>query len=576
MSPIKVLVVDDEVELERLITQRFREKIAQKEMSFLFATNGFSALEILGQDKSIDVVLTDINMPGMDGLTLLSEIPKLDENLRAVVVSAYGDIPKIREAMNRGAFDFITKPIDFHDLSITINKTASFVQQARTKQLQLQQALGQLRHQAFYDQLTGLANHHLLLGRLALALEESEYFALLFIKIAPLQSIKYGLGHKVQEKVLLEVSQRLQTCLPSCYTIAKVGADEFAVLINNDCTLSEVKAVADLLHRTFSQPVVVNGSVLFAQAYIGIVDNSLDYETPEELLQAADLATHYAGQQGVGTTTVFDRKMLHQTLERLQWEADLQRAVINQQFYLRYQPIIALDTGRVVGFEALLRWQHPQKGEISPGEFIDLAEKTGLILPLGEWALATACSQLCQWQQQFNDPNLTVSINFSSQQMLQFEIVNIVERTLHQAGLPGHCLKIEITESTLMTQSDVVRGVLSKFKAQGIQIAIDDFGTGYSSLAYLQSFVVDVLKIDQVFLANLEQQNTQVNIVKTIINLADALELEVIAEGIETSGQISLLRSLKCKYGQGYFIAKPLRPDEVHIYMSQVVAPEFG
>src|SRR4028118_288184 len=255
MAPVKILVVDDEVELERLIKQRFRKKIIAKQLDFVFAHNGVEALEKLRDEPQIDIVLTDINMPEMDGLTLLGKIPEIDQNIKAVVVTAYGDLPNIRIAMNRGAFDFITKPIDFQDLAITIDKTLDFVQKTRKQEEQLQQALAQLRYQAFHDQLTNLPNQNLILERIRQCIElENRLFAVLFLSLDSFKAVKDGLGHVVSDRLLVEVARRLERCLQSTDTIARVGTDEFAILLSDLQDFQEAHDKAELLRQSLKSP----------------------------------------------------------------------------------------------------------------------------------------------------------------------------------------------------------------------------------------------------------------------------------------------------------------------------------
>jgi diguanylate cyclase (GGDEF)-like protein len=576
MTPAKILVVDDETEIERLIKQRFRKKIIAKELDFVFAHNGAEALEKLEAEREIDLVLTDINMPDMDGLTLLGKIHEIDQNLKAVVVSAYGDLPNIRTAMNRGAFDFITKPIDFKDLAITIDKTLDFVQKVKDQQEQLQQALDQLRYQAFHDQLTGLPNQNFILSQIHQCLETKQpncRFAVLFLSLDSFKAVKDGLGHAVSDRLLVEVARRIETCLKSQDTVARVGTDEFAVLLNDLQDFQEARDKANVLRQVLKSPFKLDGVVLSSNIYIGIVNSAIDYEQPEDFLRAADTAMNYAKRQGRGSTVLFDRSMQDRTLERLHLEADLQQAIEARELHLNYQPIVSLETGQVVSFEALLRWQHPTRGGVSPVNFIPLAEETGLIIPLGEWVLSEACKRLSVWREQF--PWLvSMSVNLSGVQLGNPDLLRSVDEILQSLSLSGSSLKLEITESMLMEKGSAATALLGQLKARQIQLSIDDFGTGYSSLAYLQSLPIDTLKIDRSFISGIEHREKNLEITQTIITLAHSLKLDVVAEGVETEAQLDIVRSLGCEYGQGYLFSRPLDEQAAVAFMTEVTSSQ--
>lgn len=575
MKPAKILVVDDETDLERLIKQRFRKKIIAKQLDFIFVKNGVEAIRKLQTKDAVDMVLTDINMPEMDGLTLLSRLPQIDQTLKAVVLSAYGDLPTIRVAMNRGAFDFVTKPIDFQDLEITIDKTVTFVKQIREQKEQLQQALEQLRYQAFYDQLTGLPNQDYLLGRIRECIEwrqqRNSLFAVLCLSLDGFKAVKYGLGHALSDRLLVEVAKRLANYMHPTDMVARCGTDEFAILLTDLPNFKQAENKADQLRQVLRTPFKLNGSVVSSNIYIGIVNSNIDYNQPEDFLRAADTAMNYAKMPGKPNIVIFDTGMQATILERLELEADLQRAIERQQFQLNYQPIVSLSTGKIVGFEALVRWQHPTKGWVSPVKFIPLAEETGLIIPLGKWVLSEACRQLSVWQEQFSYRlPLSISVNLSGIQLWNPDVLQSIDEILDSLSLSGSHLKLEITESILMDKESEAKAVLEQLKQRQIQLSIDDFGTGYSSLAYLQSFPIDTLKIDRSFISGIEQQEKNLDITRTIITLAHSLELDAIAEGVETQEQLEILRALGCEYGQGYLFSPPLECQAVVNFMAKV------
>ncbi|MEG4811404.1 EAL domain-containing protein [Microcoleus sp. F8-D3] len=562
----KILVIDDEPLLEYLILQLFRHQIRSQEFEFYFAINGVQALDKLQADGSFDLVLTDISMPEMDGLTLLENLPAIDPTLKAVVVSAYGDMPNIRTAMNRGAFDFLTKPIDFDDLKITINKTLEFVRLAREKEQQLATANAQIRYQAFYDELTGLPNRNLLLkemrsGRNSL-IELSHLETILFLTLNRYQMVKYSLGHSRGEQLLVEVARRLEGCALNANLIARVGEDAFAIWLANIANSQLALDAAERIRQSLEMSSNLNGTAVFSSVSIGIALGAIGTEEPEDLLRAADAARHEAFVRGAGSAVIFNIDMESRALEQLQLENDLQNAIKLQQFYLNYQPIVSFATGKIVGFEALVRWRHPTRGLVSPNEFIPVAERTGLIVALGEWVLSEAVACLSRWQLQF--PNylpLNMSVNLSGIQLFAPNLLPLLDSLLRVHNLKGEFLKLEITESVLMENAEEAAGVLELLKARQIKVCLDDFGTGYSNLSYLQLLPIDTLKIDRSFVCCVEEGGKNLTLLEAILNLASSLELEAIAEGVETQEQLIILRSLECNSYQGYFFSRPLEEE---------------
>ena len=562
----KILVIDDEPLLEYLILQLFRHQIRTQEFEFYFAINGVQALEKLQSDGSFDLVLTDINMPEMDGLTLLENLPAIDPTLKAIVVSAYGDMANIRTAMNRGAFDFLTKPIDFDDLKITINKTLEFVRLAREKEQQLATANAQIHYQAFYDELTGLPNRNWLLKEMRSGInslrELGHLEAILFLTLNRYQIVKYSLGHSRGEQLVVEVARRLEACALNTNFIARVGEDAFAIWIANITNSQLALDAAERIRQALEMPSNLNGTAVFSSVSIGIALGAIGTEEPEDLLRAADAARHEAFVRGAGNTVVFDADMQSRALEQLQLETDLQNAINLQQFYLNYQPIVSFATGQIVGFEALVRWRHPSRGLVYPSEFIPTAERTGLIVALGEWVLSEAVACLSKWQLQFPDYlPLNMSVNLSGIQLFAPNLLPLLDSLLRVHNLKGEFLKLEITESVLMENAEVAAGVLELLKARQVKVCLDDFGTGYSNLSYLQWLPIDTLKIDRSFVCCLEEGGKNLALLEAILNLASSLQLEAIAEGVETQEQLIILRSLGCNSYQGYFFSRPLEEE---------------
>lgn len=433
----------------------------------------------------------------------------------------------------------------------------------REAEVNLQQAL---LHDAFHDSLTRLPNRALLLERLGHALElalrrEGYLFAVLFLDLDRFKTINDSLGHPVGDQLLLAFVQRLEPSLRSGDTLARLGGDEFVILLEDINGLNEATQVAQRVQELLSLPFNLDNHQIYTSASIGIALSTTEYQQPEDMLRDADTAMYRAKARGKACYEIFNSSMHIQALTLLQLENDLRRAIERQELQLYYQPIVSLTTGKMTGFEALARWQHPKQGPISPSKFIPVAEETGLILPLGEWVLRCACQVMRAWQVQFSaEPPLSISVNLSAKQFTQPNLIQLVSQTLQQTQLAPGSLKLEITESVLMENPQAAVSILSQLRELGIQLHIDDFGTGYSSLNYLQQFPVDALKIDRSFIAKMGVHGKNLELVQTIAMLARNLGIDVVAEGVETVEQLVQLRTLECAYGhaQGYLFSHPV------------------
>jgi EAL domain-containing protein (putative c-di-GMP-specific phosphodiesterase class I) len=347
-------------------------------------------------------------------------------------------------------------------------------------------------------------------------------------------------------------------------TVARLGGDEFAILVNDLRSASDVTAIADRLMRELAEPFKLEDREVFTSVTIGIAVSNLDYHHPEDLLRDADIAMYRAKALGKSRFEIFDAEMRASVTNRLQLETDLRHGIERQEFRNFYQPIVSLQSGAIVGFEALLRWQHPTRGIVEPGEFIPVAEETGLIRELGWWALSEACRQLAEWRglcPQYAE--LTMSVNLSVKQFLQPNFAEQVAGLLRKLQLKEGALKLEVTESTIMTDPVAAVNLLGQLKELGVRLAIDDFGTGYSSLSYLQRFPLDTLKIDRSFTSKItgatgSGQKEEAIIMRSIMPLANSLGLDVVAEGVETNEQVEFLMELQCKYAQGFFFSRPI------------------
>jgi diguanylate cyclase (GGDEF)-like protein/PAS domain S-box-containing protein len=435
-----------------------------------------------------------------------------------------------------------------------------------------------LRHDALHDSLTGLPNRTLFMERVEQALKRSKrhpenWFAVLFIDLDRFKLINDSFGHGVGDELLIEVAALIEGLLRSTDTVARLGGDEFTILLDDLQDKADVELLTDRILKKLTSPLSLGEYTIFMSASIGVVLSSKGYQKGEDLLRDADIAMYRAKSKGKGCYSIFDVEMYEQTLNLLQMHTDLQLASERQEFLLHYQPIVSLQTGQIMGLEALIRWQHPVRGLISPADFIPAAEETGLIIQIGEWVLQEACQQMQIWQTQFPEiSSLKMSINLASKQFQEQHFIETLDRILSSTGVEASSLELEITESVLMDQGEATLHLLSQLKSRRISLSIDDFGTGYSSLGYLRRFPINRLKVDRSFVSHMNIVGENCEIVRTIINLAHTLGMDVVAEGVETVEQRDLLQLLGCEFAQGYLFYKPLNAQEAMIELSKIYA----
>jgi diguanylate cyclase (GGDEF)-like protein len=427
---------------------------------------------------------------------------------------------------------------------------------------------------ALLDDLTKLPSRDAFLGRVQKSLELNQkistrrQFGILFIDIDRFKMINDSLGHVVGDRFLIQISKMLKRCIREGDMVARLGGDEFAVLLDNLEDVNEAIVVAKRLQKYSTKPFLIGSHELYPSLSIGIALSSSGYQTVNAILRDADTALYHAKSTGKSRFVVFDDQMRERVQEQLRLDSDLRRAIERQELHLYYQPIMSLKEKRLVGFEALIRWQHPELGWVSPDVFIPLAEETNLINYIGQWALETACHQLSLWQRNEAIINpLSMNVNLSSRQLADPHFLERLKTTIKKYGIPPSTLKLEVTESILMENSQHSINLFTQLKELGVQLAIDDFGTGYSSLSYLHRFPIDALKVDRSFIAGINQteQNTSASITHSIIGLAHSLGVKVVAEGIETSYHLAWLVGQRCDYGQGYLFAKPMSGDEATV-----------
>jgi len=417
----------------------------------------------------------------------------------------------------------------------------------------------QLKHQAFHDPLTGLANRALFVDRVEHALARGERdgmrVAVLFVDLDDFKTINDSLGHNGGDEVLVAVAGRLRECFRPGDTFARFGGDEFAILVE-DTSLSNATSVAYRIVDALGEPFSIGGREVMIHASVGIEFAEAQGTRTDELLRNADVAMYVAKGKGKARYQLFEPSMHTAALRRLEIKADLRRAVEKDEFVLHYQPIVSLNGGALLGMEALVRWNHPERGLLPPLDFISVAEQSGLITPLGRWVLREACRQATKWP--LSNPSISLSVNVSTTQFQQPGLVEDVANALWDSGLDPSILTLEITESVLVHDTDAVIEKLHRLKDFGVKVAIDDFGTGYSSLGYLKRFPIDILKIDKSFIDGVGNGAEEAAIAQAIIKLGESLGLEVVAEGIELPEQIDALQLLRCERGQGFFFSAPV------------------
>ena len=428
-----------------------------------------------------------------------------------------------------------------------------------------------LVHDALHDALTGLPNRSLFLDRLHHAVSLASQraarrrgrgFGVLFLDLDRFKLVNDTLGHAVGDHFLIEVARRITVGLRSGDTAARLGGDEFAILLEDIDSVADAETIAERVIDRIGEPLEMSGQALCPGASVGVVVQGAEPRSAEEILRNADIAMYQAKRSG-GRHAVFDASMRSEAAERLSLESELRRAIERREFELHYQPILDIGEGRLVGFEALLRWRHPNRGVVPPQEFLPVLEETRLISSVGRWLLEEACRQVGLWQAERGaSGGLRVSVNVSTVQFAQPSFVQEVREALSTTGLPPWCLALEITESAILENTEAAGRMLQELHALGVQIHLDDFGTGYSSLAYLARFPIDCVKIDRSFISRMRHHRADMEIVRAIAAIAHNLDMEVIGEGIESPDEVAALLSAGCRLGQGWLYSRALPPEE--------------
>lgn len=562
-----VLIIDDEEQIRSLLIDLLGDTYQCSD-----AGSAEEALAALSRD-TFDLVISDIDMGGMSGLELVPRVHSLSPDTVVVMISGNHDIEFAIKALRVGAFDYISKPIDIRHVEAAVERALNhhslLTEKRRYKeQLEnlLQERTAQVDWLAYYDTVTQLPNRALFEDRLkqavAVARAKNQSLGVLFISLDQFKKVNDSLGHGPGDSLLKEFAERLKSCISKSDTVARFGSDEFALLrsqINGTNDVMEtIGSLSEVLKVSFDLP----GHELFATASVGVSLFPLDGDDPHTLLKNAGAALYKAKKSGGANYQFYTADMNELATSRLALETNLRRAIQNEEFLVYYQPRVAVDSLAITGVEALVRWQHPQLGLVPPSEFIPLAEDTGLIVPIGEWVLRTACLQGRGWREQGFAP-IQIAVNICGRQFHDQDLSETVVRILEETGFPPKNLELELTESSVMQNAEFALGVLSRLKSMGIKISIDDFGTGFSSLASLKRLPIDALKVDRTFVRDATTDPDDAALVMAIITLAHNLRLKVIAEGVETEEQLRFLQLLRCDEIQGFLFSKPLPADSL-------------
>jgi len=596
---LNVLIVDD----SKVIRSAIREILELGNIQVTEASNGKDALELVYNNPP-DLVLLDVVMPGMDGISVLKTLRKSYSKLQlpVVLVTSLGSSSEIVQALDFGASDYVTKPVDFDVLWARVSnqlmqkQTAEYLRLAqnnlekqikqRTAELnnsnqQLKKEIevrllaeGQLQKQASYDELTGLPNRSLAKDRLYQTILKSKRHhlqpCLAFLDLDNFKYINDTFGHAAGDELLREASRRLAECARESDTVARLGGDEFLLILEDDRSdktqqrETGIRHIGERIIESFSKPFVIEGHELNVTASLGFAIYPKDGDDSNKLMRHADVAMYRSKNEGKNTFCFYSPEMSANAIMRMNVESELRQAIESMEFTLHYQPIVDSKTGRIVKAEALLRWDCEKLGMITPDYFIPIAEETGLIIPIGEWVIETACKQVKQWRAAgWND--ICITINVSARQFQSnSSLVDTIKRSLLENDLPSDAIQLELTEGVLMKETDSSVETMAQIENMGIKLLIDDFGTGYASLSYLQRYNFDSIKIDRSYISNVLISKQDEKLVKAVIAMAKSLGMSVVSEGVESKGQLEFLVKENCEFIQGYYFSKPVPSDEFY------------
>ncbi|QIR41174.1 EAL domain-containing protein [Tolypothrix sp. PCC 7910] len=576
-------------------------------LSSLLTREGYNVRKALNWQMALtacqtvlpDLILLDIMMPEVDGYEVCQRLKAWDmtTNIPVIFISALDDVFDKIKAFQVGGVDYITKPFELQEVLVRVQNQLTLraaqleviklnielEERVKQRTWELEKALQKLQGEvasrqqlqsklldlALHDSLTGLANRVLFIRRIEKALNQAKQnsnyqFALLYLDCDRFKVVNDSLGHLVGDELLLAIAHRIKISLREIDTLARLGGDEFGILLENPTDMNMVLEVAENILQQLSLPFKLTRYEVFMNASIGIAWGNKDYDIPEYLLRDADTAMYRAKALGRARYHVFDPVMYQEAIQLLELENDLRRAVARQEFIVYYQPIVSLYTGKIAGFEALVRWKHPIRGLIPPSDFIPVAEETGLINDINTWVLQSACQQLHLWE---NHPEITqpitMSVNLSARLFSQPNLIAQIDEILYETKVNPENLELEITESVIMENIHAVKTILQQLQERRIKLVMDDFGTGYSSLSYLHSFPLSALKIDKSFVKRMQENQEDMGLVPAMIGIADSMGMRTIAEGVETTEQLAQLRSLNCEFAQGFLFSQPIEQQSV-------------
>ncbi|HMH45481.1 MAG TPA: EAL domain-containing protein [Pyrinomonadaceae bacterium] len=573
-----LLIIDDDDQIRTLLTQ-----LLGGDNDCTSAESAEAALKLLAEN-SFDLVISDINMSGISGLEFLPTILSKSPDTVVIMVSGQQTIDYAIEAMRAGAFDYITKPFDIPHIEAAVSRALSHRRLLDAKrgyenhlEEMVNERTAEIEHLAYYDRLTDLPNRTLFVDRYEKAIASSsgndKIVGVMLISLDRFKNINDTLGHVAGDRLLQDVAARLQSCISNQDTVARFEGPEFAVLLIDSFGPVAIEAVSvsilDLLKKSFS----VARQEVYVTASIGISLFPHNGDTATTILQNAGAALHRAKRLGGNNHQFYATDMNASARNRLALETSLRQAIDNDEFVTFYQPVVNLASGKIVGLEALVRWQHPRLGILPPADFLELAEHTGLIMDISQSVMRAACLQTRQWQLQ-GQSDLRLAVNVSARQFRQKDFIDRIRRILNDTSFNPASLELELTETSIMDNPESAAEILAEIRNLGITVAIDDFGTGYSSLSYLKKFPIDTLKVDRSFVSGAAIDRDDASLVTAIIRLAHDLRLKVVAEGIETEDELAFLRQLKCDEGQGYFFGKPQPADILSRSFFQAEVPD--
>jgi diguanylate cyclase (GGDEF)-like protein/PAS domain S-box-containing protein len=541
------------------------EKVSDLKQEFNHRADFLETLEFVRARKPDVYHIDDLDLEEVTRKHMEQYGCKSSLEIPVQVRGHYTVIAELRESRYRREFtqDEITICEAIAQQATVALEQAHLYDQAQTEIDRRKQMEERLRYDAFHDTLTDLPNRALFMDRLERAIfrsnrNEKNRFGVLFLDLDRFKIINDSLGLHMGDMLLVEIAQRLKENLREVDTISRLGGDEFVILAEDITSALDTEGLAERILKQVAEPVDLNGHEVIVTTSVGIVLSDADYTQPEEYLRDADTAMYHAKSNGKARYELFSSTRRQMALNRLSLESELRKAIERQEFCIHYQPITSLKTGAIKGIEALLRWQHPTLGLVSPGQFIPIAEETGLIIPIGTWVLVEACRQAREWQTRYPyDPPLNVSVNISGKQLTHTEFVNQVEWIVRTSGLEGVNLNLEVAESVIMDDLSFAAFILNQLKDLGVSVYMDDFGTGYSSLSSLMNFPMDMIKIDRSFINKMDSEENEPGLVRSIISMAHELGMRVIGEGIETETQLTMLTELGCDFGQGFHISVP-------------------